>query len=121
MKEEAKRWFDKSMKDLGNAEYNLDGKKYDLTVFLVQQSVEKSLKAMQIENSNTFDKVHDLLVLGKKVNAPEEILNFCKDISPFYTIARYPDVEEEVDGETAKEILKKGKKVNKWVEKTLKH
>jgi len=119
MKNEAKKWFDKSKQDLINAEYNFDGNKFDLSAFLIQQSVEKSLKAMQIEKSDKFDKIHDLLTLAKKLEAPEQILKFCSDINPFYTIARYPDVEEEINRKTAKDIIEKGKKVFNWIEGNL--
>ncbi len=120
MKQESKKWFDKAIEDLENAEYNFDGKNYELVTFLVQQSVEKSLKALQIEKSDDFDKIHDLLSIAKKLNAPKEILTSCKDISPFYTISRYPDMEEEINKKTAREIINKGEKVKKWVEKNLK-
>ena len=96
MKEETRKWLEKAKGDLETATYNLKGNKLDASVFYSQQSVEKGLKAMQIEKLGKFTKTHDLLTLAESINAPEGIKNKCTKIAPFYTLTRYPDVEEKI-------------------------
>ena len=119
MKKEAKEWLDKSIEDLETAKFNLNGNKYNFAIFLCQQSIEKALKAMQIEKLNKFDKTHDLTRLAKSINAPTEIINFCEDISPYYTITRYPDIGESLNKADAFSKMKKSEKVITWVKQNL--
>ena len=97
MKEETKKWLERAEKDLETADYNFKGEKMDAAVFYSQQSTEKSLKALQIERFNRFDKIHDLIKLAEKVNANEHIKELCDKINPAYFVSRYPDIEEEYD------------------------
>ncbi|MDY6866125.1 MAG: HEPN domain-containing protein [Halobacteriota archaeon] len=93
MKEEVKNWWKCAKEDLDVAEYCLEGDKIDAAAFYSQQSAEKALKTLQIQKLNRFDKTHDLLVLAKSINAPEEILTECGKITPFFIITRYQDGE----------------------------
>lgn len=62
-------------------------------LFFAQQAAEKALKSLQIKKFGGFKKVHDLVLLAKYVGAPEEVIENSEKITPFYTITRYPDVE----------------------------
>lgn len=57
MKEEVKRWLKKAKQDLDSAKYNYEGKKYDVSAFLCQQSSEKALKALLLEKSGQLRKI----------------------------------------------------------------
>ena len=46
MDRDAELWWKQSEHDFENAKRNLDSKQYYLTAFLVQQAVEKALKAL---------------------------------------------------------------------------
>ena len=67
MKEEVRKWFKKAKEDLNSAGYNFEGSKYDVAMFLCQQSAEKAFKALLIERTNELVKTHDLVFLAKKL------------------------------------------------------
>jgi HEPN domain-containing protein len=120
MKEETKKWLEKANQDMDMAQYSFNGKKLDAAAFYSQQAVEKQLKAFQIEKFSEFDKTHDLISLAKKLNAPKEILDCCKDISPYYTVTRYPDLDQSINKEETIRLMKKSRRVMEWVNQSLK-
>ena len=113
-------WLAFSERDLSTAEYNLKGSKTDAAIFFCHQSVEKALKALYIKKYGELVKIHDLVILGKKTNLPEEFIEFCKILSPAYVFTRYPDIEgrQGID-ELAKEFIVKTRLVVEWVKKNL--
>jgi len=121
MKEEVKRWWKKSMRDLGNSKFNLKNKRYEEACFFAQQAVEKGLKTLNIKTSGEFIKTHDLKFLAERVKAPEGIIDKCLKINPVYTESRYPDfIEiEAYTKEKSEEILSFTKEILKWVKKEL--
>lgn len=119
MIKETKNWLKKADEDLETARYNLEGNRPAVAVFFSQQAAEKALKALQIQMQGKFDRIHDLLTLADSVKAPNEIMNCCIKLTPYYTITRYPDVGEPISEGTAKELLDKSKKVVKWVKQVL--
>jgi len=120
MKEETKKWLMKAGEDLGTAEDCMKSKRFSASAFYSQQASEKALKALQIQKFDKFDKVHDLLVLADSVKAPGQITNHCIKLTPYYTITRYPDVEEPISEDVARDLLDISKKVVEWVKQTLK-
>jgi HEPN domain-containing protein len=121
MKEEAKKWLDKALSDLDVAKDMFKLKKYEYAAFWCQQAVEKALKALQIEKESRFDKVHDLVMLSEKINAPHEVKNICKKLTSAYTYARYPDVQsdkEDMKG-ISQDFIKGAEKVISWIRKNL--
>jgi len=121
MKEEAKSWLKKAEEDLEVAKDMIKLKKYEYAAFWSQQTVEKAFKGMQIEKENRFDKIHDLVLLSKKVSAPSEITEICKKLTLAYTYTRYPDVESgKADMETiSKDFVKDAEEVFRWIRKNL--
>ena len=97
MKEETREWLEKAEEDFDIAKYNLEGGKYPAVAFYSQQSIEKMLKALQIEKLGKFDRTHDLVLLAKSVDAPAEIIEICEKINPFYVITCYPNAFFEYD------------------------
>ncbi len=120
MKEETERWWDKSQEDLKTAEILIENDRFPEGAFFLQQSIEKALKSLLIEEKDEFPKIHDLVSLGKRVDAPSEILDYCKEISPAYTYARYPDVVEssEID-EKIKDFTAWTREVLEWVKERI--
>jgi len=118
--DETKEWLKQAEKDLETAKYNLNGGEIEAGVFFFQQSVEKALKALYIKKHKKLLKVHDLNILAKKVDAPINILNYCKKLNPAYQYTRYPDVTK-VDsiGILAKEFLIYAEEILKWVKKKI--
>lgn len=122
MREEVKRWMSKAERDMDNAHFNLQWKKYEESCFFSQQTVEKSLKALDIEKSGSFVKSHDLVFLGKRVNVPNDILDKCRKIKPVYTESRYPDFLEgsPYTKEKTETIVNDFEEVLGWVKQKLK-
>ncbi|MFH1608191.1 MAG: HEPN domain-containing protein [archaeon] len=119
MREEVKRWIEKSDSDLKTAKYNLDGRILDAAIFYSQQSVEKAFKALLIERTKEFPRIHDLTRLARMSKAPEKIIRFCSVINPGYIVSRYPDQEEEYSLEDTVEIIRSAEEVLKWIKKKL--
>lgn len=94
MRKEALDWIQSGIQDLESDEYNLKGNQLKVCIFLCQQAAEKALKSVSIEKNGKFDKVHDLVYLGKKVNVSKDILRFCAELTPAYTYSRYPDAAD---------------------------
>ena len=121
MREEVKRWWEISKRDLSNSKFNFKNKRYPEACFFAQQAVEKAFKALDIVISNKFIKTHDLKFLGERVKAPEYVIEKCIKISPVYTESRYPDfIEiETYTKEKSEEIISFSKEILKWIKKEL--
>ena len=124
MKEEVKRWMKKSKSDLKHAKSSLKNKDFDWAQVASQQAAEKALKAVCLHKGVGLIKVHDLTILARKLNAPNDVLENCGLLNPFYTASRYPDVEEETDKESeetaAKDAIKAAGKLIKWCKEQIK-
>jgi len=118
--EEFKEWLRKAEEDFDTAKYNLEGNKLAAGVFFLQQSVEKSLKALIIKKKGEIVRTHDLIILGKRINAPKKIMEYCKELTPAYQYTRYPDVpREEKLGERADVLVSYAEEVLEWVKKNI--
>jgi len=117
---EAEEWWGKAKKDLETADYNLKGNMLDAAAFFAQQAAEKALKSLQIKKLGKFEKVHDLVLLAKSIDAPGKIIKLSEMIAPFYTITRYPDVEISYDKKKVSSIIEASEEVVKWVKEELK-
>ena len=87
-------WLKKAEQDLDTAKYNIEGRKFDAGLFFLQQAAEKSLKALHIKKFRELFKTHDLVILARKLKAPKNIEDFCKELTLAYQYTRYPDVSE---------------------------
>ncbi len=94
---EAKKWLDKSEKDLKHAESSLKLKDYEWSQIASQQSAEKALKSICIQKGIGLIKIHDLAVLAKKLEAPIKIIEKAALLNSFYSASRYPDAQELFD------------------------
>jgi len=119
MKEELKKWIEQAEKDFDTARYNLIGKKIGAAIFYSQQAAEKALKTLYIKKYKKLLKIHDLVLLARKVNAPKEIIVLCSKINPAYTDARYPDLSRDYSEKDAQEIINFAEEVLKWTKKSL--
>jgi len=120
MREEVEIWWKFALRDLRSAKKNYEIEEYYVASFLSQQAVEKALKSLLIKRTGRYSRIHDLTRLAKILNAPDEIIKLCANITPAYTITRYPDVFSEIDKEEAENIIKDAEKVIEWVKKELK-
>lgn len=124
IEKEVLRWLERAESDLKHAEYSLKNDDFNWVQLAAQQAAEKALKAVCIYKGIGLIKVHDLTILARKVNAPMEILEKSGLLNPFYTVSRYPDVEEPADNkmeETAsKDAIEAAGIVVKWCKRQIK-
>ena len=74
---------------------------------------------MQIRQQARFDRVHDLAALARSIRAPDAVMAHCLVLTPYYTVTRYPDSEEQVSAAVARALLEKSKEVVAWAKRTL--
>ncbi len=118
--EEYKEWLKKAEQDLDTANYLLKGNKLEATVFFLQQSAEKALKALYIKRFKKVLRTHDLVLLSKELNAPENIVNECKELTLAYQYSRYPDIPTAKDlKDKASNFLKVAKEILKWIKENI--
>ena len=113
-------WIKKAEQDLDASNYLIKGKKYEESLFFLQQSVEKALKYVYIKKFKRLIKTHDLVLLAREIKAPENILEKCKRLTLAYQYTRYPDIPivEDIKKETLN-FLNFAKEVLKWVKENI--
>ncbi len=106
----------------GQREKIMKIEKYYVSTFLSQQAVEKALKALLIQRTGAFPRIHDVAELSRRLNAPARITELCAIVNPAYTATRYPDVatSPDFDKKEVEDIVKSAKEVLKWTETELK-
>ena len=116
---EAKKWMEKSEKDLSDAKFNLENNRLETSAFLSHQAAEKALKSVHIHLFNHLIKIHDLVDLGRKVGANNNLLKCCDALNPHYIETRYM-VDVEYSKKMARDAFKNSEKIVKWAKKSLK-
>ncbi len=113
-------WIKKAESDLRTAEKSFKINEYGWANFQIQQSIEKALKSILIKEKEKLIKSHDLVFLSKLVKLPENLKKYCKKITIFYTLNRYPDVGgEKLNSQDTKKYLQQAKEILKWVKKKI--
>ena len=121
MRVEVERLIKQASRDLENARKNLNIEAYEVSSFLAQQSVEKYLKSLWIylrkENPPT---THTLTELGQGIGIPEKLKHNLANLTPDYTVSRYPDAANGVpyemyDQETAESKVLLAEEVILWI------
>lgn len=108
MKPETAEWIAKAEADLATARREVDvieSANYDAVCFHSQQCAEKYLKAILVEKSVKFSRIHDLEILVNMITTlnPEVqgVMKFARILSAMAVEVRYPgmDTDEEDAGE----------------------
>lgn len=123
MREEVKRWWLQTLSDVDLTKNLYKNKQYNYSSFWCQQAAEKALKTLLLKKGYELIKTHDLVLLARRVSAPENIIKLCKDLTPVYVETRYPDLGEKgfkkfTDKETQEDI-KNMEEIVKWVKENL--
>ena len=117
----AKKWLEKAKTDLVFVKHSFEFGSLDWSQFAAQQAAEKALKSVCIAKGIELIKTHDLQLLARKVGAPKEIVQQSSLLNSFYTISRYPDVEENLDADSmrqaAVDAIKASEEVIAWCSK----
>lgn len=110
----ALEWLDRAEHDLEMARDLLDLGHWDLASFQAQQAAEKALKGVQILRQRTFDKVHDVSWLARRLKAGRDIEDHAAFLTRFYTASRYPDAGGDIPEDDAREAVRRAEEVVKW-------
>lgn len=119
MKEETRKWLQQARRDLTTAKNSLKSKDYYAVAFWCQQSAEKAFKALLIEKTEKFPKIHDLSQLARLNATPNEILDLCAKLNPAYIVARYPDSPKKYTKQECEEVVNAANKVLLWIKKNI--
>lgn len=96
IRSEAMDWLGEAEADLMHAEDCLKLKRYNWACFAAQQSAEKALKVLiMVLAKKRPSHVRDLTKLyaevGDRITLSEEVVENLGELSPYYTLARYPN------------------------------
>jgi len=123
MRQEILNWLEQAKSDLKAAQNSMQSKNFDWACFQAQQAAEKSLKALYIREYQELRKIHDVVLLAKKLACPSEILHACVALSKIYIEARYPDAVQipakKFSASEAAECIQNSGVVLQWVTKKL--
>lgn len=127
MKRETQLWIERADYDLVTAEAMLKSARYLYVAFACQQSVEKFLKAVIQESSDTMPPfIHNLPALLKltSVSLTDTQNSFLMLLTQYYLNTRYVDVKqkllETMNKEKAAECLKKTQEIVQCLKSALK-
>jgi len=108
--------------DLGTAEHMLKTGRYIYVVFMCHLALEKMLKAVAVETTNSLaSKTHNLLYLTKltEINFSQKHLEFVSKINNASIITRYPEdfskLVEVYPADVVASYLEQTKDVIEWL------
>ena len=94
MKEETKIWLEYSKENFDSAKILLKSKLFNPCLQNIQQTIEKALKAILIENDINFKKTHDILELKILLNKNHIEIDItdenCDFLNSIYLPSKYP-------------------------------
>jgi HEPN domain-containing protein len=115
---ESSDWLEIARSDFDDAVFNLENEHLAPGVFFLQQSVEKTLKSVIIDEGDEPPFTHNLLELAYKADIPEDLTARFEELNNLYTGVRYPG--EEIDEiEDLDELIGVVEEVLEWTEKQL--
>lgn len=127
MKRETLLWIERADYDLETADAMLKSARYLYVAFACQQTVEKYLKAIIQESTDTMPPfIHNLPALLKltSVSLSEDQTSFLMLLTQYYLNTRYVDVKqkllESMNKEKAAECLRKTREIVKCLKNELK-
>jgi HEPN domain-containing protein len=125
MRPEIERLLRQADRDLENARKNLTTQAYEVVAFLAQQAVEKYLKgAWVVTNREPAPHTHALTELGDGLGVPADLRRRPADLTPDYTVSRYPDAASAVpydlyDEPTAQSKIQHAEVVIAWLKRKI--
>lgn len=118
MRREARNWYDGALIDLEEAKSALEGGRPNWALFAAHQAVEKALKAAIVAlRRERPPRTHDLTELyrasGLELGEDSIALS---ELTPYYTVARYPNAGlerpwEGISRELASRLLEAAKRI----------
>jgi HEPN domain-containing protein len=122
MKKETKNWLDSALYDLDTAEAMLSSRRYIYVIFFCHLAIEKTLKGIIAETSETPPpRIHDLISLGTRarVQLSRQHQDFLGKLTSVSVPTRYPEeiraARREYTRKRAMEVLTSTREVMKWL------
>ena len=125
MREEVKDWLEQALADFDKANVLFDAHKFDGVVVFAQQAAEKALKALYIFSAGRIPpKIHDLVELCAKVEAPLKIVHGAESLSGTYFFSRYPGAAPLIPVkfytlDRSKKHLEEAEVILRWVQEKI--
>jgi HEPN domain-containing protein len=122
-----RQWIEKAEHDLRTAEHTLKLKKncpFDTVCFHAQQCAEKYLKALLVARGIVFPKTHDLRAIIQLAPAEIELgleMDVLFTLTQYAVDARYPEEEEPITRQEAKQAVAVARQVREAVRANLPH
>ena len=108
--------------DVETAKAMLASGRYLYVLFTCQQSIEKMLKALVVQNTGSFPpKIHDLVKLATiaKIDVENDQKEFLAKLNYYYLETRYPreltEISKQIKKASAIEFYNNTKKMLKWL------
>lgn len=128
MEEITKKWLDRARYDMQTAVSMWNTRRYLYVAFMCQQSLEKILKAIIIQQGKEAIRTHNLVRLaeeGKVYNLMnQQYQNFLAELTPYAIEARYGDykksLSEIINKKMAQQYLNTARDIFGWLKKKLK-
>lgn len=122
MKKETKRWLASANYDIETAKHMLATGRFIYVIFMCHLAIEKTLKALVVEETNKIPpKSHDLLLLAGKAKASltDRYREFIGKINTASIVTRYPEditkLAKVYNKEAAENYYKSTKEILKWL------
>jgi HEPN domain-containing protein len=121
-------WLKIAEDDLSAAEWNLQGNQYLWCIFMCQQAIEKTLKAIyQFKTHKIPPFKHDLIFLAKNADiideCSEEIIELFAYLNIHYIETRYSEKRDELKinltQNNTQDTLGKTRKIFEWLKSKL--
>lgn len=118
MKDETRQWIEKAESDFEQAKMCFEELEGSYTGFWLQQSVEKALKSILIEEKGDYPYTHDLVEISKELDVPEKHLDYFPVLNTVYVSSRYPGAVDEKP-ENIEELIEDIEELLKWTREKL--
>ena len=126
--EKVQYWLDLAAEDLIIADTMLKNKHYLYVGFMCHQIIEKSLKAVVMQEINEIPpKIHQLVKLAQKarvhVKMTEDQRELLRELNPLNIEARYPEYKSQIAQKLTEEycakLIKETEELLCWIKKQL--
>ncbi|MEM3694130.1 MAG: HEPN domain-containing protein [Candidatus Bathyarchaeia archaeon] len=119
MREEARDWYEGALVDMEEAESALRENRRNWALFAAQQALEKCFKAViMVKRRERPPRTHDLVELVRlsTLEFEERILASIAELSPYYSVSRYPNAGlrrpwEGISERTARRLVDEARKI----------
>jgi HEPN domain-containing protein len=92
---EAKRWFEQALRDIDDAKFAHEGKRYNLVCFLAQQAAEKAVKAYLYAQGVEMAWGHSVIELCADAESFDKSFSSLRKaagaLDKYYIPTRYPN------------------------------